>query len=76
MGEKFLGGKIGEKTNSGENILGKKFADESFIVIGEAVFEKLTINVSVIIIITRSINRHNWVFPVVINFSVLEGHHP
>jgi hypothetical protein len=32
---------------------------ESFIVIGSAVFEKLAINVSVIIIITRSINRHN-----------------
>ena len=38
-----------------KKIWGKK----SFIVIGSAVFEKRAINVSVIIIITRSINRHN-----------------
>ena len=59
FGGKFFGGKNWGKTNLGENILGKKFAGESFIVIGSAVFEKLAINVSVIIIITRSINRHN-----------------
>ena len=38
------------KTNLGE---------KSFIVIGSAVFEKRAINVSLIIILTTSINRHN-----------------
>ena len=52
--KKFEGKQIWGKT-----FWGKKFAGESFIVIGSAVFEKLAVNVSVIIIITRSINRHN-----------------
>jgi hypothetical protein len=59
LGKNVFGEKIWGKTNLGENILGKKFAGESFIVIGSAVFEKLAINVSVIIIITTSNNRHN-----------------
>ena len=58
MGKIFFGGKNLGENKFRENIFGKKFAGESFIVIGSAVFEKLAINVSVIIIITRSINRH------------------
>ena len=55
MWKKFFGG----KKIWGKTFWGKKFAGESFIVIGSAVSEKLAINVSVIIIMTRSINRYN-----------------
>ena len=58
-GKKFLGKKkFGKKFLGEKKFLGNKFGEKSFIVIGSAVFEKHAINVFVIIIITRSINRH------------------
>ena len=71
LGKKFVGGKIFVEKNFWEhNFFGQKhfwdkffgeknLGEKSFIVIGSVVFEKRAINVSLIIIITKSINRHN-----------------
>ena len=72
-GKTFFGKNFGKTILAGKQICGEKnflaakiffprkqiWDKKSFIVIGSAVFEKCAINVSLIIILTTSINRHN-----------------